>query len=86
MVLAEAMAAGLPIVASTSGAIPEVVGPDAASFAPGDWLGLARALASGPLSRPAGRRDATSPERAQRYSLPAAAERLRSAYDELLGH
>ena len=45
MVLAEAIAAGLPIVASTSGAIPEVLGEQATYFAPGDWVGLARALA-----------------------------------------
>ena len=42
MVLAEAMAARVPIVASASGAIPEVVGDDADLFEPGDWLGLAR--------------------------------------------
>jgi glycosyltransferase involved in cell wall biosynthesis len=84
MVLAEAMAAGLPIVASTSGAIPEVVGPGGGSFAPGDWLGLARALAAGPLAHPPGRRDPASAERAQRYSLTACATRLRDAYGELL--
>ena len=84
MVLAEAMAAGLPLLASTSGAIPEVVGNAATPFAPGDWLGLARALAAGPLSRPPGERDPRGPERAQRFSLDAAADRLRTAYRELL--
>ena len=49
MVLVEAMHAGLPIVATASGAIPEVVGDGATLFRPGDWIGLARALASGPL-------------------------------------
>ena len=58
-------------------AIPEVLGPGATTFAPGDWLGLARILAAGPPER----RD---PARAQRYSLPAAAQRLRAVYAELL--
>jgi len=74
MVLAEAMAAGVPIVASTSGAIPEVVGPDAGLFAPGDWLGLARALVAD-LAPPAG---------AEAFSLAAAADRLAAAYDRVL--
>jgi glycosyltransferase involved in cell wall biosynthesis len=82
MVLAEAMAAGLPIVASTSGAIPEVAGPNASYVAPGDWLGLAHALAAGPL---AGRRVRYEPERLARFSAPAAAERYAAVYDELLG-
>ena len=41
MVLAEAMAAGLDIVTTTSGAIPEVLaGTDARLVAPGDWMGI----------------------------------------------
>jgi len=81
MVLAEAMAAGLPILASSSGAIPEVAGPQASYFAPGDWLGLAGLLAT----LAPGRRVAYEPERVERFSAPAAAERLARAYDELLG-
>jgi glycosyltransferase involved in cell wall biosynthesis len=84
MVLVEAMAAGLPVLASTSGAIPEVGGNSLDYFAPGDWLGLARALAAGPLSRPPGERVAHDPARVAGFSDRAAAERLRSAYDRLL--
>jgi glycosyltransferase involved in cell wall biosynthesis len=84
MVLAEAMASGLPIVASQSGAIPEVCGDAAEYFLPGDWMGLAARLAEGPLSRPPGERTEAPPELVRRYSIQAAAERLAAAYDRLL--
>jgi glycosyltransferase involved in cell wall biosynthesis len=83
MVLAEAMAAGLPVLASTSGAIPEVGGEGASYFAPGDWLGLARLLAEGPLARPPGETVSHPPELVERYSTHAAAARLAEAYDSL---
>jgi glycosyltransferase involved in cell wall biosynthesis len=83
-VLAEAMAARLRIVASSSGAIPEVAGRGADYFVPGDWLGLARALVAGPLSRPPGERVAPDAALLRTYSLEAAAERLAAAYDRLL--
>jgi glycosyltransferase involved in cell wall biosynthesis len=83
MVLAEALAAGAPILASTSGAIPEVLGESAELFAPGDWIELARLLEAGPLSRPPGERVQHDPELLARYSLEAAAGRLRAAYDRL---
>lgn len=84
LVLAEAMAAGLDILASTSGAIPEVAGDSATYFAPGDWLGLARALAAGPLTRPPGERVAHPRERVERHSLPVAARSLTAAYERAL--
>jgi glycosyltransferase involved in cell wall biosynthesis len=84
LVFAEAMAAGLPIVTTTSGAIPEVVGDSGEYFAPGDWMELARKLATGPLSRPPGERVAHPQERLQRYSTKAMAERLAAAYDSVL--
>jgi glycosyltransferase involved in cell wall biosynthesis len=84
MVLAEAMAAGLPIVATTSGAIPEVAGDSASYFAPGDWLALARLLASGPLSRPPAARVEHPPGRLRTYSTEGMAERLAGAYDRVL--
>jgi glycosyltransferase involved in cell wall biosynthesis len=79
------MAAGLPIVASSSGAIPEVTAGHAELFAPGDWLGLARALAEGPLSRSPGERRVYPAELVTRYSHRAAAQRLAAVYDDLLG-
>jgi glycosyltransferase involved in cell wall biosynthesis len=78
MVLAEAMAAGLRIVASDSGAIREVAGESAEYFAPGDWVGLARVLAD-VVSRPP-----TRVEHPQRYSASGAAERLAAAYDRVI--
>jgi glycosyltransferase involved in cell wall biosynthesis len=85
MVLAEAMGSRLPIVASQSGAIPEVCGEAATFFLPGDWMGLARALAEGPLSRPPGERTDPPEELVRRYSIAAAADRLAAAYDRLVG-
>src|SRR6185312_6493274 len=78
MVLAEALASGLAIVTTTNGAIPEVLAgaPAVDLVAPGDWLGMAQALALGPLSRPAGTRVSYPTELVQRYSTTAAAERL----------
>jgi len=84
MVLVEAMAGHVPIVASTSGAIPEVLGPDADYTAPGDWVGLADVLEAGPLAAPPGTRRAPQEERLTRFSAAAAGERLRAVYDDLL--
>ncbi len=84
-VLAEAMAAGLALVSTTSGAIPEVVhGTPVELVAPGDWPAIARALAAGALSRPPGARVPYPSEIIDRYSTAAAAERLAAAYDALL--
>jgi glycosyltransferase involved in cell wall biosynthesis len=84
LVLIEALAAGLPIVASASGAIPEVCGDAASYFAPGDWLELARKLAEGPLSRPPTERIEHPAERVRHYGTSAMAERLAAAYDRVL--
>jgi glycosyltransferase involved in cell wall biosynthesis len=83
MVLVEAMAAGLPVVAAASGAIPEVLGGYGGLFAPGDWLGLADALAGGPLGGPPGTRATRDAALVERYSSVAAAQRLREAYAHL---
>jgi 2-deoxystreptamine N-acetyl-D-glucosaminyltransferase/2-deoxystreptamine glucosyltransferase len=84
MVLAEALAAGLPIVATRVGAVPEVVrdGCEAALVPPGDVGALARAierLAAGPDERH--RRAVLARERAA--SLPRWTESI-SAFDGLL--
>jgi glycosyltransferase involved in cell wall biosynthesis len=84
-VLAEAMATSLAIIATTSGAIPEVVrGTPVELVAAGDWPAIARALAAGPLARPPGARVSYPEAILRRYSSSAAAERLTAAYDRLL--
>jgi glycosyltransferase involved in cell wall biosynthesis len=79
MVLAEAMAAGVPIVASSSGAIPEVTAGRARYFSPGDWVTLAEILREvlSTHQRP-------DEQGVARYSLEAAASRLAAAYTEVL--
>ncbi len=84
MVLAEALAARLPIVAARSGAIPEVLGEDGLLFASGDWVGLAMTLADGPLSQAPATRSIPRPDRVERFSAKAAAGRLRDAYEAVL--
>ena len=85
LVFAEAMAAGLAIVATRSGAISEVLaGTPVDLLEPGDWINIARTLASGPLSRHPGARVSYPQELIERYSTTAAAERLVSAYDRVI--
>ena len=82
MVLIEAMAAGVPVIASSSGAIPEVVGTAGQLFAPGDWRGLADRLRD-TLADPAPHAVA-EPEHVEHFSARAAAGRLTAAYEELV--
>jgi glycosyltransferase involved in cell wall biosynthesis len=85
MVFVEAMAAGLDIVATTNGAIPEVLGGHGTLVPAGDYVGMARALAAGPLARPPGARVTYPQALLERYSTTAAAQRLADAYDRVLG-
>jgi glycosyltransferase involved in cell wall biosynthesis len=84
MVLVEAMSMGIPIIASASGAIPEVFGDTPTLFPAGDWMALARALADGPLVRAPGSRVTYDANRVKRYSIESAAERIADAYDRVL--
>jgi glycosyltransferase involved in cell wall biosynthesis len=73
----EAMAAGVPVVATRAGALPEVVGDGAELVAVGDVEGLAAALSV--VLDDAGHRDALVARGhavAARYDWPAAADRL----------
>jgi glycosyltransferase involved in cell wall biosynthesis len=85
MVLVEAMAAGTPVVACASGAIPEVLGGHGTLVGAGDWIGLARALQVGPLAGPApAPRAPVDRARLAPYSATAAAERYRTIYRRVL--
>lgn len=84
MVLAEAMAAELPILAAASGAIPEVTRGAVPLFPSGDWQELARLLVRGPLTRPPGERIEYDESLIHLYSAEAAAERIAAAYERVL--
>ena len=85
MVFAEAMAAGLDVITTDSGAIPEVLEGQGTLVPAGDYIGMAEALWRGPLSRAPGARVGYPVELIERYSAHAAAQRLAAAYDRVLG-
>ncbi|MDO9356583.1 MAG: glycosyltransferase, partial [Solirubrobacteraceae bacterium] len=84
-VFVEAMAAGLDVIATTNGAIPEVLDGNGTLVAAGDHVGMAQALAAGPLSRPPGTRVDYPAALLERYSIAANADRLAEVYDRLAG-
>ena len=80
----EAMAAGLPVVASTAGAIPEVVGRAAPLFAPDDVAGMAACIAD-LAERPGRRRELEEREReeSRRFTRETHGRAVARAYHEL---
>ncbi len=82
LMLVEAMAAGLPIIATNVGAIAEVTGGAAQLVPPGDPIALAEAiLAFDPGAR--AKASAAGKRRHLAFSWPAAAARLATLYDGL---
>ena len=75
---AEAMAAGLPVLASRTGALPELL-PHDRLVAPGDPAALATALTAG--DDPAAAAAAGLATVRERCAPTAVAERLRAIYD-----
>jgi glycosyltransferase involved in cell wall biosynthesis len=84
LVFVEAMAAGLDIITTTNGAIPEVLQGGGVLVPAGDYVGMAHALAAGPLSRPPGQRVRYPAALLADYSIDAAAQRFAAAYDRVL--
>jgi glycosyltransferase involved in cell wall biosynthesis len=86
MVLAEALAAGLPIVATRAGAIPEVVRDreEAELVPPGDAGALARAIAR-LASDPSERRRRARRARERAAGLPRWSESI-AAFDRILSN
>jgi glycosyltransferase involved in cell wall biosynthesis len=84
----EAMSAGIPVVASNAGAIPEVVGDAAVLFDPSDPDALAHALSRLATDEAwALDRAAAGLTRARAFTWDAAARALRRAYDDAVaGH
>jgi glycosyltransferase involved in cell wall biosynthesis len=86
MVLLEAMAAGVPAVASRVGGVPEVMGETGVLVPPGDPAALAAALA-GLLDRPAevARLGEAAFRRARTFRLEDSVARVQEIYEECLG-
>jgi len=86
LMLVEAMPAGVPLVASTVDAIPEVVGDGPAILVPPRYTDALGAALTRVLADPAARAAmaAAGRERAHAFSWDPSAERLADIYDEVL--
>jgi glycosyltransferase involved in cell wall biosynthesis len=88
LALVEAMAAGLPVVATSVDSVPEVLGdcPAGRLVPPRDPGALARAVTEMLANAPAERetRAASARTRAQAFALPKMLDAYASLYDELL--
>jgi glycosyltransferase involved in cell wall biosynthesis len=83
----EAMSAGVPVVASNAGALPEVVGDAAVLVDPTDADALAHALSRLAADDAWARERASAGlARARTFTWDAAARALRRAYDEAIAH
>ena len=83
--LVEAMACGLPVVASNAASIPEVLGGGQLTFAPDDTEGMADAVVG--LFENAVLRQALiekGPRQARRFSWPLVAEQVLAVYAEVM--
>lgn len=86
MVLLQAMACGVPVVAARTRALPEFVGPDNGALTdPHDAAGLAQVL-GGLLAAPVRRRDmgAAGRRRAEKFSVAAVTDRWEILYRSML--
>ena len=84
-VAVEAMASGVPVLASDSGSLPEVLADAGDLVPPGDVAGLADAivrLRDDPVGR--ARMAVAGRDRAAHFSWPAVAERHRALYEEMI--
>ena len=86
MTVLEAMTAGVPVIVSTAGALPEVTGGAAPAIAPGDVRGFADAMARY-LNDPSAAAAAVERglARSRVYSWDTTARTLMNAYAEVVG-